>query len=64
MECPLTKEDYYWGRNPYCLNPCSNGMPSDIKNAQLYLQELCLNPCSNGMPSDTMIQRALTFLLF
>ena len=34
------------------------------EDAANYIRTNRLNPCSNGMPSDTMIQRALTFLLF
>ena len=110
MECPLTLKKPKQTHLLSCLNPCSNGMPSDVQRGHLQtctyvlilvlmecpltlsheskksqnhvlilvLMECpltfiashttllleCLNPCSNGMPSDTMIQRALTFLLF
>ena len=64
MECPLTMHLLMVVHLNHCLNPCSNGMPSDIEHLQTENRKACLNPCSNGMPSDTMIQRALTFLLF
>ena len=52
MEYPLTFIYYYSHYVGCCLNPCSNGIPSDKKIYNYESIRMCLNPCSNGIPSD------------
>ena len=52
MEYSLTYEVNLGGETYMGLNPCSNGILSDISYTDgEYLQE-SLNPCSNGILSD------------
>ena len=37
-----------------CLNPCSNGIPSDRFYCAIIKHRVSLNPCSNGIPSDSL----------
>ena len=50
MECPLTSNYRLLPRTPSCLNPCSNGMPSDIRpfeqmDIQFFVLILVLMEC-------------------
>ena len=44
------------GSENFCLNPYSNGIPSDIFPGKVEKKEVkSLNPYSNGIPSDSVL---------
>ena len=53
MEYPLTEYGIRCCNcSKLCLNPYSNGIPSDNSEAYARINNKCLNPYSNGIPSD------------
>ena len=58
MEYPLTISRSHEYGQEVCLNPYSNGIPSDylfLGYASILLR--CLNPYSNGIPSDHNLEK-------
>ena len=60
MECSLTWLLWPHAQDRIRLNPCSNGMLSDLNSeSEGILNTPCLNPCSNGMLSDISFNKKL-----
>ena len=65
MEYPLTGQSLLCRIGNKCLNPCSNGIPSDSWICACYRWQYRLNPCSNGIPSDNIggeIRKGIVFV--